>query len=69
MFAYFSQARFQATPSQKTCDSTLAQSPHPGVINVGMADASIRAVAATVSPQTWWAACTPNDGDMLGSDW
>jgi hypothetical protein len=26
-------------------------------------------VNSEVSPDTWWAACTPRGGDMLGGDW
>jgi prepilin-type processing-associated H-X9-DG protein len=46
-----------------------ATSPHTGGINVGMGDGSVRLVTASVSGTTWFAACTPNYGDILGSDW
>jgi len=46
-----------------------ASSPHAGGINVGMGDGSVRLVAQGVSWQSWWAALTPNFGDLLGSDW
>jgi prepilin-type processing-associated H-X9-DG protein len=62
-------AMFQVTPLPKECDPSMAQSPHPGGINVGLGDGSVRFVSQKVSPQTWWAACTPNEGDVLGSDW
>lgn len=51
------------------CNGDWASSPHTGVINVGMGDGSVRSVARSVSGTTWWAACTPNAGDQLGSDW
>jgi len=44
-------------------------SAHTGVVNVAMADGSIRGVSSGVSVATWWAACTPSYGDILGSDW
>jgi len=46
-----------------------ATSPHTGGINVGMGDGSVRFVNGAISPSTWFAACTPNAGDLLGSDW
>jgi len=46
-----------------------ATSPHTGGINVGMGDGSVRLVTASVTGTTWFAACTPNYGDILGSDW
>jgi type II secretory pathway pseudopilin PulG len=69
MFAYYSQAKFQTTPSQQQCDPALAQSAHPFCIPVGMGDASVRMVDRTISPQTWWYACTPAGGEVLGPDW
>jgi len=44
-------------------------SPHTGGINVGLADGSVRFLAQGISGTTWYAACTPNLGDLLGSDW
>jgi prepilin-type N-terminal cleavage/methylation domain-containing protein/prepilin-type processing-associated H-X9-DG protein len=46
-----------------------AVSPHTGGINVGMGDGSVRFVAGGISPATWFAACTPRGGEVLGSDW
>jgi hypothetical protein len=34
-----------------------------------MADGSVRNISPQISPATWWAACTPQAGDILGSDW
>jgi prepilin-type N-terminal cleavage/methylation domain-containing protein/prepilin-type processing-associated H-X9-DG protein len=64
-------SRFQVQPSpfRGNCDPTLASSPHSGGINVGMLDASVRFVSAGISGQTWWAACTPAGGEVLGNDW
>jgi prepilin-type processing-associated H-X9-DG protein len=44
-------------------------SPHTGGINVGMGDGSCRLVAQGISPTTWFYACTPQAGDILGPDW
>jgi prepilin-type N-terminal cleavage/methylation domain-containing protein len=46
-----------------------ATSPHTGGINCGLGDGSVRFVAAGISGNTWFAASTPNAGDILGQDW
>ena len=46
-----------------------ASSFHAGGINVSMMDGSAHLEAQGVSPATWWAALTPNYGDLLGPDW
>jgi prepilin-type N-terminal cleavage/methylation domain-containing protein len=60
---------FQVKPNRDlTCDPRVPSTYHD-VIQVGMADGSVRGVAPGVSPGTWWAACTPAAGDLLGPDW
>jgi prepilin-type N-terminal cleavage/methylation domain-containing protein len=51
------------------CDGNRASTPHTSGINVGLGDGSIRSVAPSVSPATWWAAMTPGGGETLGSNW
>jgi prepilin-type N-terminal cleavage/methylation domain-containing protein len=46
-----------------------AISSHTGVINVVMGDGSVRTVSGGISGSTWWYACNPQDGMVLGSDW
>jgi prepilin-type N-terminal cleavage/methylation domain-containing protein/prepilin-type processing-associated H-X9-DG protein len=46
-----------------------AVSPHTGGINVGMGDGSVRLISQGISPTTWYAACTPSSGEVLGPDW
>ena len=46
-----------------------AVSPHTGGINAGLFDGSVKFVGYGVSQATWFAACTPANGDMLLSDW
>jgi prepilin-type N-terminal cleavage/methylation domain-containing protein len=46
-----------------------ATSPHTAGINVGMGDGSVKFVAQGISQFTWFAACGPSDGLILGSDW
>jgi prepilin-type processing-associated H-X9-DG protein len=63
-------AMFQIQPADSsTCDTFRAHSIHPGGIQVGMLDGSVRTVGVGVSAATWWYACNPSDGQTLGSDW
>jgi prepilin-type N-terminal cleavage/methylation domain-containing protein len=47
----------------------LAVSPHTAGMNVGVGDGSVRFITQGMSVTTWWAAVTPANGDLLGSDW
>jgi hypothetical protein len=38
-------------------------------MEVGLADGSVRFVSASISGETWWAACTPAGDEVLGPDW
>jgi prepilin-type N-terminal cleavage/methylation domain-containing protein len=60
-------ANFLASPGP--CDRRVATSPHTAGMNVGLGDGSVRFVTASISGTTWWAACTPAGGEVLGSDW
>jgi prepilin-type N-terminal cleavage/methylation domain-containing protein/prepilin-type processing-associated H-X9-DG protein len=51
------------------CNQRVAQSPHDGGINVSLGDGSVRFLSRGMSGTTWWAACTTNGGEVLGSDW
>jgi prepilin-type N-terminal cleavage/methylation domain-containing protein len=52
-----------------SCDWRLPQTSHPGGMIVALADGSARSLARGMSSTTWWALCTPNGGEVLGSDW
>jgi prepilin-type N-terminal cleavage/methylation domain-containing protein len=69
----FNNVPFQLKPtpytSTATCEYRLPSSPHTGGIMVLMGDGSSRLVSQGVSGTTWWAACTPAGGEVLGSDW
>jgi hypothetical protein len=69
LFAYYSEAKFQVRPDQEQCDPGLPQSIHRGGIQAAMGDASVRTVADSLSPESWWHACTPAGNDILGADW
>ncbi len=47
----------------------LVQAYTSSGVQVAMADGSVRNVSPGVSITTWNAAISPNDGDLLGSDW
>jgi prepilin-type N-terminal cleavage/methylation domain-containing protein len=65
-------SRFQVQPTpfrSSACDPRLASTPHPGGMQTCLADGSVRSISPGVSPETWWAACTPAGGEILGDDW
>lgn len=45
------------------------QGYHTGTLVVGLADGSVRGCSASIATTTWQNACTPADGNVLGSDW
>jgi prepilin-type N-terminal cleavage/methylation domain-containing protein/prepilin-type processing-associated H-X9-DG protein len=63
------RSKFLVVPDPRNCDPTLASTPHRGGIQVLLADGSVRSLAPSISGTTWWAACTPNGGETLGTDW
>ncbi len=66
-------SKFQVNPvtsgPNANCDPRLASSPRSAGILVALGDGSGRLVSAGVTPETWWAACTPNGEEVLGGDW
>jgi prepilin-type N-terminal cleavage/methylation domain-containing protein len=61
-------SKFQVQPDPDRCNPTLASTPHQ-VMHVLLVDNSVRALSPGISGETWWAACTPNGGEVLGRDW
>ena len=59
----------QPNPWDSACDPRLAQTPHPGGMQVCLADGSVRGISPGISGTTWWAACTPAGNETLGNDW
>jgi prepilin-type processing-associated H-X9-DG protein len=50
-------------------DGALAPtSNHPGGVNVGFADGSVKFIKDSVSLQSWWAVGTRNGGETISSD-
>jgi prepilin-type processing-associated H-X9-DG protein len=42
-----------------------ASSFHPGGVNVGFLDGSVRFIKDGVNPQTWWAIATKAGGEVI----
>jgi prepilin-type N-terminal cleavage/methylation domain-containing protein len=53
---------YQGTNSQ--CDGARAQTSHQSMM-VCLGDGSVRALSASLAPQTWWDLCTPMDGRVV----
>jgi prepilin-type N-terminal cleavage/methylation domain-containing protein/prepilin-type processing-associated H-X9-DG protein len=51
-----------------TISAITATSNHPGGVNVGFADGSVRFVRDSVSLPAWWAIGTRNQGEIVGAD-
>ena len=60
---------FQAAPARDAASSVLPQGFTPDGINVALADSSVHLISGKVSAATFYAACTPAGGDILGADW
>ncbi len=60
---------FQEQPPLTNCDASRASTAHLGGMQVLLADGSVRSLSPSVSGATWWAACTPAGGEVLGNDW
>ncbi len=63
------QSLFQVRPTPGNCDPSRCSTAHPGGMQVVLADGSVRTLSPSMSGTTWWAACTPSGGEVLGSDW
>jgi len=60
---------FQAGPSAQACNWYVTQGGHTGTMQACLGDGSVRGMSNSISVGTWNAACNPNDGQALGSDW
>jgi prepilin-type N-terminal cleavage/methylation domain-containing protein len=59
----------QPNPWQSKCVLDIASTGHSGGIVTALGDGSVRFCSAGMSPQTWWMAMVPEDGNPLPSDW
>jgi len=63
-----SKFQVQPRPYNGGCDPTMASSPHPGGIQIALADGSVRYLSSSVTAFTWWYLCTPNGDEILPPD-
>jgi prepilin-type N-terminal cleavage/methylation domain-containing protein/prepilin-type processing-associated H-X9-DG protein len=49
-------------------DIITATSNHPGGVNVGFCDGSVKFIKDSISPNVWWAVGSRNVGEVLSSD-
>jgi len=59
----------QGYPRPRQCDYRRMQAMHGNVMTAGLADGSVRSVAANVSANTWQLVCNPKDGLVIPSNW
>lgn len=52
--------------SANTCSVMRTQAFHTGSMMAGFADGSVRTIRDDIDGDTWWAICTPNQGDIPG---
>jgi prepilin-type N-terminal cleavage/methylation domain-containing protein len=69
---YGTAGMFQVKPDpwqSNACQIDIASTAHSGGILAGLGDGSVRLCASGMSPNTWWLAMVPEDGNVLGRDW
>lgn len=57
------------TGERSECDPLRASTPHPEGMTVVLADGSVRTLNPSITPDAWWAACTPAGYDGPIGDW
>jgi type II secretory pathway pseudopilin PulG len=60
---------FQVAPTPPDCNAAIPQTPHLGGMLCALMDGSVRTIAPSISPATFWAAVTPAGAEVLGADW
>ena len=76
IYGYHSTSEYwhSMPPNSKSCMfppsriAVTAGSSHPGGVNVGMADGSVRFIKSTVNIQAWRALGTRNGGEVISAD-
>ncbi len=68
--SYPKSPMFQVGPSFiNACDPQRAQSAHPGGLNVGLGDGSVRFVGQGINDDVWAAVNDPRDRAVVGNNW
>jgi prepilin-type N-terminal cleavage/methylation domain-containing protein len=68
-YTTYTYVPFQDRPPASNCDGSSAQASTSAGLMVGLGDGSVRFLKPGISQSTFYAANTPNSGDMLGPDW
>lgn len=58
----------QSLPAEYSAMCVGASSFHPGGVNVGFLDGSVRFVKDSVNPQNWWGIATRSGGEVIDAD-
>lgn len=58
----------QDSPAPAVANGTLLQAAHSGVINVVMADGSVRGLRTSITPLAFWSAVTQSGGEVQNAD-
>jgi prepilin-type N-terminal cleavage/methylation domain-containing protein len=70
---YATNVPFQVRPTPYNdpnyCEYRLPSTGHTSGMLVALADGSTRMVSSSITGTTWYGACTPSGGEVLGSDW
>jgi len=61
----FQTVKYQSAGDWKVGGHAL----HGNIMNVGLADGSVRSVNSSITPATWANVCDPRDGNVVGNDW
>jgi len=57
--------RFQTGVTPDACNTTYPQSYHTGIVNMTMADGSVRTISQGIDALTWQLGCRSNDGQVV----
>jgi prepilin-type N-terminal cleavage/methylation domain-containing protein len=57
--------KFQSGVTVNNCDGYYPNSPHTGIINMGLCDGSVKRLSANMDTVIWRNGCTPNDGNPI----
>jgi prepilin-type processing-associated H-X9-DG protein len=56
------------TAGHPTATMVGASSNHPGGVNLGMLDGSVKFIKNSVSQRTWWGISTKAGGEVISAD-
>jgi len=68
-YPYNQAPPFEDQPDKGKASISLPQSFAPGGLHVSLMDGSVRSVKVSISPATFYYACTPDGREALGADW